>query len=309
MDVLKKGQLSHFAMPNIRPSKMTRCFLSLALVLVPWISHAQNLDGGAKTFSPFRAAQCIRDFQCRERFVVAHASNGFGEPGDSLAALRKAVKVAVPILEIDIVVSKDNVPFILHAGDSWSQQIAQLTAQEVEREFRIQNGEPLPRLEQAYAITRGKAVLDLHFKGNAVQLVAEWAARVGSFDDFIFFTDNEEQMKAAARMKAKYPKMIVMARVHSFRWNQLGTVRQIFGGLPEIIHVDWPYASLVQKLHSQGCKVLANFWKAEESWFPELASEYFLSSGVDFIQTNDPIGLMNQIGSSKTGLKNHKPAY
>ena len=81
-------------------------------------------------------------------------------------------------------------------------------------------------------------------------------------------------MATAARVKRRYPLMIVMVRL----LDTLVTVeitRQVFGGLPEIFHTDTGTADIwrivardqVGRLHAQGLKVYVNALPVERRWW------------------------------------------
>src|SRR4029077_5377213 len=125
-------------------------------------------------------------------------------------------------------------------------------------EARLANGETLPRFKELYEIARGRTVLTVGFKVDVVEQVADWIARHGSFDDLIFFVNTGEQMKASARAKKQYPRVLVMVRLLDTRVT-VDSTRAVFGGLlPEIFHTERVGAGTVADLHALGAKVFMN---------------------------------------------------
>lgn len=237
-------------------------------------------------------ASCIRRLDCKRTFVVAHRSNGFKAPENSREAVSKALLAGVDIIEIDVRESKDGYWYISHDSSlarttTRTDNLNDKISLELE-DVLLKNGETLPMLEDIYDLTYGRKILNLDFKVNAVEKVAEWIASKGSFDDFIFFVDNGREMRSAAKMKVKYPEMIVMARLSGDV--SLKKIKNIFGELPEIIHTDFTTAEDIQALKSEGVKVFANAFSAERlpSILKFLAEQQLLAAEIDFIQTDDP---------------------
>jgi len=159
-------------------------------------------------------ARCIRDLRCRRTFVVSHRAHGFGAPENSRAAITRAVEAGVPLIKIDVRASKDGGLFLLHDGKldrttTLRGRVEGFTSAELAR-ARLSNGETLPRFADAYEIARGRSVLTVGFKADTVEQVADWISAHGSFDDLIFFVNTGEEMRAAARAKQRYPRMIVI---------------------------------------------------------------------------------------------------
>ena len=214
--------------------------------------------------APAETARCIRDPRCHRTFVVAHRAEGFGGPENSRAAVALVVDAGVPVIEIDLRGSRDGRLFLMHDGrlehyTSLRGRVEEVSSEEIGR-ARLKNGESIPRFEDVYEITRGKAMLSVDFKVHErmMEEVADWIHAHGSFDDLIFFANTGEEMEAAARAKQRYPQMIVMVRLLDTRVTVEST-RAVFGGrLPEILHTDRIGATEVARLHALGTKVYMN---------------------------------------------------
>src|SRR5437773_9801785 len=82
----------------------------------PLSTSSASLSAGSSADT----ARCLRSPACRRTFVVAH--RGYtslwqvvsGGPENSRALVREAVRAGVPFVEVDIRLSKDGVPFVLH---------------------------------------------------------------------------------------------------------------------------------------------------------------------------------------------------
>jgi glycerophosphoryl diester phosphodiesterase len=252
-------------------------------------------------------AACIRDPGCHRTYVVAHRADGFGAPGNSRAAVTRAVEARVPIVEIDVRESRDGQLFVFHDGkldgaSTGKGRLDALPAAEI-AQARLRNGETVPRLDEVYAVSRGRAVLSVDFKvaPETMARVAEWIAAHGSFDDLIFFANTGEEMVMAARLKTRYPAMLVMVRILDTRVT-VDSTRAIFGRLPEILHTDRIAATEVAALHALGTKVYVNALPIERYWppFNHFAVRSLLATKVDFILTGDPVALLRKVSASRT---------
>lgn len=273
------------------------CFISLLLISCSAINHNTRV---ALPAASSEIASCIRNAKCHRVFPVAHRGNGLGAPENSCEAVRRSVEAEIPIVEIDLRLSRDGIPYVLHDNDlhrttNGAGPINEKTSDELSRIF-LENSEPLPKFYDIYAISRGRAVLDLHIKETGViRPTAEWIAIHGSFDDIIFFVNGDDQMKEAAKMKRLYQKMIIMARLRS--WNDVRDIRRVFGMMPEVVHVTFPTPGVFQIacLHRLKTKVFGNAW-ASLPILQEINFLMLLPFHPDFIQSNNPATLQRMLG-------------
>jgi glycerophosphoryl diester phosphodiesterase len=241
---------------------------------------------------PSEVACCVRDRNCHATFVVSHRARGFDAPEQSRQAIRRAIKAGVPVVEVDLRRSQDGELFLLHdekldRTTCHKGHIAGVASTEVAA-ARIKNGEFLPRFTDVYQLSRGVAMLDLHLKIDAVEQVAEWLDRHGSFEDVIFFADTGPTLETAARLRRRFPAMLVMPRVRSAA--DVAEVTRILGSLPPIVHVDFPTPDEVWTWHRRGVKVFAKATDFDHlpPPVPFLGLQTLLATAVDFVLTDDP---------------------
>lgn len=256
--------------------------------------------------SPAETARCIRDPRCHRTFVVAHRAEGFGGPENSRAAVALVVEAGVPVIEIDLRASRDGRLFLMHDGPlerytSLRGRVEEVSSEEIGR-ARLKNGERIPRFEDVYAITRGRAMLSVDFKVHErmIEEVADWIHAHGSFDDLIFFANTGEEMEAAARAKQLYPRMIVMVRLLDTRVT-VDSTRAVFGGrLPEILHTDRIGVTEVARLRALGTKVYMNAVPLDRYFEPfrYFATRSLLETGLDFVLTGSPLSVMRKVAAA-----------
>jgi glycerophosphoryl diester phosphodiesterase len=285
---------------------MTRTITRGLMLVPPAAALLLGLASPVPGAQPSREiAACIRDPRCHRTFVAAHRAEGFGGLENSRAAVTKAVEAGVPVIEIDLRGSRDGQLFVMHDAklESYTTlrgRVEETSSEEIAR-ARLRNGETVPRFEDVYALTRGRAVLSVDFKVPAEQIehVADWIHARGSFDDLIFFVNTGEEIAAAAKTKKRYPEMIVMVRLLDTRVTEQST-RAVFGGrLPEILHTGQLSAKGVAALHAQGVKVYVNALPLERYLqpFKYFAIRALLKTGVDFVLTGEPGTLMRTVSS------------
>lgn len=275
--------------------------LALGLVtLATWPLFDPLSPSSASLSASADTARCLRSPTCHRAFVVAHRGYTslwqFLASGteNSRALVRNTVRAGIPFVEVDIRLSKDGVPFVLHditleRTTSCAGRIDEKRAADL-RDCVLRNGEPLPRFEDIYELTRGKAILDLDLKADAVDEIAQRLSANGSFDDAIFYVVRAPTMALAARAKSRTPQMLVMARVE--RPEQAVEVERTFRSFgsppPEVIHVRYPFLGpfrpVVDGPHR--FKVFVDSWV-----LPALSVPWLRISGVDLIESNDPIAV------------------
>jgi glycerophosphoryl diester phosphodiesterase len=272
-------------------------------IIAEWPVARPRVDGRVPTSSA-EVAACIRDPSCRRVFVVAHRAEGFGGPENSRAAVASAVAAGVPVIEIDLRGSKDGRLFVLHDGTlarytrDLGGRVDETASEDIAR-ARLANGETIPRFEDIYAITRGRALLSVDFKvsEHAMAGAADWLAVHGSFDDVIFFANTGEEIAIAARMKQRYPRAIVMVRLLDTRVTVDSTRAAFAGRLPDIFHTNRVGADEVTRLHALGVKVYMNAVPLERHLppFRSFVIRSLLRTGVDFVLSGDPGAMMRRV--------------
>ncbi|MBI4056434.1 MAG: glycerophosphodiester phosphodiesterase family protein [Elusimicrobia bacterium] len=251
-------------------------------------------------------ARCIRDPRCRRLFVVAHRGFGLGAPESSRGAAQGAVRMGLKVMEIDLRASQDGQVYVICHSEMKNTtsikkgKIGNYSSATLEN-AHLKNGESLPKFQDIYAITRGRVVLDLHFKEDLIEKVADWIHENGSFDDVIFFVqfpapenakspkkDRQIDMRNLARLKKKYPEMMVLLRIHDV--GDLIRAKAVWGFKPEIVHTDYPSSDLLDVLHALEVKVFANVLFEEHFGFLGHGQILkLLRTDVDFVQTDHPL--------------------
>lgn len=135
-------------------------------------------------------------------FTIAHRGGKSFGPENSLAAVEGAVALGVDAVEIDL--------WAL-AGELWVTHDRRLgrTLPGTGRldsldtaalnQLQLPNGEPLPRLQQVYNLTRGRCLLNIEIKGpDTAPLLCQWLGdqlhQGGQAEDFLISSFDQVQL-------------------------------------------------------------------------------------------------------------------
>jgi glycerophosphoryl diester phosphodiesterase len=271
--------------------KLAVALLGLTAIGLPVRATAPPPEGAAPTRP---VAACLRDPQCHQTFVVAHRARGFGAPENSVEGVKLAIDHGVPLVKIDLRVSRDGEIFVFHdptlaRTTGQRGRVDGLTADEL-RQVRLPNGEPLPRFDEMYRRFAGRVVFVLDCKVDVIERVAEWVAQNGSLDDVVFLVGLAEHMRSLARARSRHPAVMAAARLTN--WWDLALIWELFRGPPEVIHTDLTSpADLAEvRRRAKGAKVFVKALDAESRIWPfgELAVEGIVDARPELILTDDP---------------------
>lgn len=209
-------------------------------------------------------AHCIRTRTCA-LLINAHRSNGFHAPENSRAAVKRAVATGVHMIEIDLRKSKDGVIFVLHdptinRTTSESGRIEDALSRDLANVV-LENKETIPRFEDIYEITRGRTILDLDFKSNVIAEVAQWIEKNGSFDDVVFYLNNERELESAAHIITKFPRMMI--RINAKTPRDIRAAKKTLGRAPDIVTASSLNDELVSFIHREGSLVFFSAYSLE----------------------------------------------
>jgi glycerophosphoryl diester phosphodiesterase len=99
---------------------------------------------------------------------MAHRGNPSVYPENTLASFESAAALQISHLELDVHLSKDGVPVVMHDPTidrvcDGKGRIKDFTLEELKR-FRIKGSEPIPTLEEALLLVKGRMIVDVELK-------------------------------------------------------------------------------------------------------------------------------------------------
>jgi glycerophosphoryl diester phosphodiesterase len=269
-------------------------FTHLLLLGVGLVSFGQKANEIRSTFL---------DSESKVVLVAAHRAVHHELPENSLPAIREAIRLGVDIIEIDVKVSKDGVPFLMHdgkvdrtttgKGDPEEMTFSQL------RELRlVANGkitkEKIPSLEEALEIARGNILVDLDLKTDRLEAIFEVVRKTGT-PDIVFFFDSDYTMLAT--VAAADPGFMLMPRAYSQAMADSALVRF----KPQAVHIDSKFYTpeVVRLIKTQKARVWINALGAPDlkirSGKADEALDELLKNGANIIQTDEPERLLKAL--------------
>jgi len=113
--------------------------------------------------------------------IYAHRGASIEQPENTLAAFRRAIEIGAPGIEIDVHLTADGVPVVIHDSSvdrttNGEGQVAELTLAQI-REFDAGNGERIPTFRETLDVVAGRCKLDIEVKASdaAAAVLAEIA--------------------------------------------------------------------------------------------------------------------------------------
>lgn len=126
--------------------------------------------------------------------VYAHRGNSADYPENTMSAFRSAIELGADGIELDVHLSRDGVPVIIHDADvarttSGSGDVSDFYLADLKK-LDAGRGEHIPTFEEVALLTRGKTKLDIEIKGGGaeepvLQMLHDWprdAWLISSFD-------------------------------------------------------------------------------------------------------------------------------
>lgn len=240
--------------------------------------------------------------------VTSHRAVHHEYPENSILAIKEAIRLGIDIAEIDVQVSKDGIPMLMHDGkiDRTTNGKGDLEEQNYEdlRKLRlVANGkitnEVIPTLEEALIAAKGNILIDLDLKTDHIRQVIAVVKKTKSSDNVIFFDSNYAIL---SQVDSSSKDFMLMPRAHNYA--TADSALRVYS--PEVVHID-------SECHTaEVCSLIRN--KRARIWINALGQpdadirqgkekevlEELLKHGANILQTDEPEKLMKAL--QKSGL-------
>jgi glycerophosphoryl diester phosphodiesterase len=235
--------------------------------------------------------------------VASHRAVHHEFPENSLPAIQEAIRLGVDIVEIDVKVSKDGIPFLMHDGKvdrttTGKGDPEEMTFSQI-RELRlVANGktteEKVPSLEEALHLAKGNILVDLDLKTDRLGAIIEVVRKTGT-QAIVFFFDSDYAMLGT--VDAADAEFMLMPRAYSLAMADSAIVRF----KPEVVHIDAKFYTpeVVQLIKANKARIWINALgvpdmkiKADKA---DEALDELLKNGANIIQTDEPERLMKAL--------------
>lgn len=209
--------------------RLTGFFIAIALLSVAPASAQPAL------------IEALKDGRSQRVLVTAHRAAHDAFPENSMAAIERAISLGVDIIEIDVRLTKDGVPVLMH-DDSVDRttdgqgKVKELTFEQVSALRLVgKDDKPtehrVPTLTEAMLAAKGRILVDLDLKTGDVEPTLSRIIETGTLGQTLFFNGNYAYLQ---KFLTIHPGVLVMPRAHSTE--HAGAAGSTFR--PEVIHID-----------------------------------------------------------------------
>jgi glycerophosphoryl diester phosphodiesterase len=219
--------------------------------------------------------------------IIAHRTCPQDEPENSLAGIRKAAELGADGVEIDLRMSLDQKPFLMHDDTmrrmtGWRLPM-ELTPAATVRQQRLPNGEPPPSLAEVFeALADGQMLaVDVKTPWAVVPLVSEIRRRGAESRVLIWCTSALACRYAAHRLPAVEVAYLKTALGRESQRRFLDTAVSV-GARAVSTHWRAVTPEHVAEAHRRGLRIFS--WHGEEELSPEK-----LAAGLDILITDYPV--------------------
>ena len=201
--------------------------------------------------------ECMAVPGCTTPHVVSHRGEGTGAPENSLSAINEAFALGADIVEIDVRVTKDDIPVLMHDTtlmrttnqedvDAARPEVKDWTYDELkelalfdpsglceEASTREVTRCQIPTLAEAVETARGQGLLMLDYKAERSDIALIAAVLVESnAENSLFFFDSD--LDVNLEMAALVPGLVVMPR--AYHTEDIGSILEETS--PLMIHIE-----------------------------------------------------------------------
>jgi glycerophosphoryl diester phosphodiesterase len=268
---------------------MTRgSFISLVLLAGALAGFAQrNVDDIRRKFLEVPSGTVL---------VAAHRAAHKQYPENSLKAITEAIRLGVDIIEIDVKVSKDGVPFLMHdrtmdRTTTGTGDPEELTWAALQQYFIVDKGKrtslKIPSLEDALKLAEGRIMVDLDLKTDRIGPVINVVKKTATENIVVFF---DSDFAMLSRIREAGRDFMIMPRAHSY--TQADSALLLFDA--SVVHIDFSFYTpeCTQLIHNNDARVWINALGDVDEDIArgreKRALKKLLQHGADIIQTDEP---------------------
>jgi glycerophosphoryl diester phosphodiesterase len=278
-------------------------FFLLVVCSIAW--GQQRADAIRRTFL---------DASSREILVASHRATHNVYPENSLKAIQESIRLGVDIIEIDVKVSSDGIPFLMHdrtmdRTTTGKGDPEELTWEELQKLSIVNKGKKtsykIPSLEEALELADGKIIVDLDLKTDRLDRIMEVVKRL-DMKESVFFFDSDYH--ALSRIQSANKDFMIMPRAYSV--GQADTAILMFD--PPVVHIDFSFynTECAQLIRNSNARIWINSLgdcdRELRAGKTRRVLKKLLGNGATIIQTDEPELLLKAL--EKYGYRKPLPS-
>ncbi len=238
----------------------------------------------------------LLDASSKKVLVASHRATHNVYPENSLMAIKEAIRLGVDIIEIDVKVSNDGIPFLMHdrtmnRTTTGKGDPEEFTWAELSQLYIVDKGKQtqfrIPTLEEALNLAKGKILVDLDLKTDRIEKLIEVVNRTNTKEIVCFF---DSDYSILSRVQAAGKDYMIMPRAYSVA--QADSAIALFN--PPVVHIDFSFytTECTQLIRSNNARVWINALgdpdKDIRNGKSKEALNKLLENGANIIQTDEP---------------------
>jgi glycerophosphoryl diester phosphodiesterase len=278
-------------------------FFLLVVCSIAW--GQQRADAIRRTFL---------DASSREILVASHRATHNVYPENSLKAIQESIRLGVDIIEIDVKVSSDGIPFLMHdrtmdRTTTGKGNPEELTWEELQKLSIVNKGKKtsykIPSLEEALELADGKIIVDLDLKTDRLDRIMDVVKRL-DMKESVFFFDSDYD--ALSRIQSANKDFMIMPRAYSV--GQADTAILMFD--PPVVHIDFSFynTECAQLIRNSNARIWINSLgdcdRELRAGKTRRVLKKLLGNGATIIQTDEPELLLKAL--EKYGYRKPLPS-
>ena len=141
----------------------------------------------------------LKDPQSEEVLIAAHRGDWFWAPENSIAAFRNCIEAGIDILEIDVRLSKDGIPVVIHdltleRTTTGSGKVADFTLAELKQLYlkdavEVVTKESIPTLEEVLLLCKNRIIVYLDKSYDKIPQILPLLKQTGTLEQAMFVLD------------------------------------------------------------------------------------------------------------------------
>jgi len=136
---------------------------------------------------------------------IGHRGASGYEPDNTIRSFEKAIELDADMIELDINLSKDGVPVVIHDREIEGKPIPEFTLSRL-KQFDVGKGERIPTFQEAIDCVKGRCKLYIELKGAGTEkLVVDLVRKNGMERDVVIGSFDPEKVR---RSKELAPEML-----------------------------------------------------------------------------------------------------
>lgn len=242
--------------------------------------------------------------------VASHRATHNNFPENSIPAIKESIRLGVDILEIDVKVTTDGIPVLMHDGTinrttTGKGKLEEMSFEQLNQFFLVEKGittnYKIPTLEETLLLAKGHILVDLDLKTDKLGPILEVIKKTKTEDIVLFFDDNYNSLSFFDK---KNKDFMMMPRAHSLA--EADSAIALFQ--PEVVHIDFSFYTpeVISTIKKHKARVWINALGpadiAIRSGKEEEALSQLLKNGANIIQTDEPERLLKLLKEKKIHL-------